>query len=152
MLPFSFAVTSHVFVVFFLSLSMCLGIFLTGLFINKLKFFKLFVPDVPLALYPLMLTIELASYCIKSLSLGIRLCANLISGHTLLHILFSIFEVLPSLLIGNYLVFQFLIFSIILGLCFSIILLEIGVAFLQAYVYILLLSMYLNDALHPDSH
>ena len=152
MLPFSFAPTSHVFGIFFLSLSLCLGIFLTGFFINGFKIFKLFVPAVPLILYPLMLLIELASYCIKSLSLGIRLCANLISGHTLMHILFSVIKLLPSLLVNNFIIVKLLVFISVILLCFSIVVLELGVAFLQAYVYVLLLLMYLNDALHPDQH
>jgi F-type H+-transporting ATPase subunit a len=59
-----------------------------GLALHALKFFTLFAPEgTPLALVPLLALIELISYIAKGLSLGIRLGANLISGHLLLLIL-----------------------------------------------------------------
>ena len=87
LLPFAFAVTSHLIWTLYFSLSLCLGIFLVGLINFKIKFLKLFVPEVPLLLYPMMIILELLSYIIRSFSLAIRLCANIIAGHTLVHIL-----------------------------------------------------------------
>lgn len=144
LLPYSFAVTSHFIWTVYFSVSMCMGIFLIGLIENKLKFLKLFLPKVPLALVPLMLLIEIASYIIRSFSLAIRLSANIMAGHTLAHIL------------GDAVVKLFLlkmdVVWVVLGILSAIMLLELGVACLQAYVFTLLLLMYLNDALNFEAH
>jgi len=144
MLPFAFAVTSHLAWTLYFSLSICLGIFLIGIFSHGIEFLKLFVPEVPLALYPLMITIEILSYIIRSFSLAIRLSANIIAGHTLVHILAEFVSVMSSmkkiLIVLPYL------------LLFAIFILELGVAFLQAYIFVTLTCMYLNDAIHFTVH
>jgi len=115
-----------------------------GILKHKINFFKLFVPEVPLLLYPMMILIELFSYVIRSFSLAIRLSANIMAGHTLVHILASAISILLNM--KKILV----IFPIILLL--AIFVLEFGVAFLQAYIFITLVSMYLNDSLHLGLH
>jgi F-type H+-transporting ATPase subunit a len=131
-----------------MSLSTCLGIFFLGLLNYKLNYFKIFLQDIPILLYPLMTIIELASYVIRAFSLAIRLSANIMAGHILVDI---IAEVVAFL---NYCFFDlsFLGFLLLMALFF----LEIGVACLQAYVFVLLITIYLNDAvnlnLHVESH
>jgi F-type H+-transporting ATPase subunit a len=144
LLPFSFAVTSHLFWTLYFSLSICLGIFLLGLFSHGVEFLKLFVPEVPLFLYPLMISIELFSYIIRSFSLAIRLSANLLAGHTLVHILGQFIVSLLSL--------KKFIFILPYMLLFAIFVLEFGVACLQAYIFVTLICMYLNDSIHLASH
>merc|ERR1711915_798999 len=59
-----------------------------GLSRHGLKFFSLFVPSgCPLALVPLLVLIEFISYLARNVSLGLRLAANILSGHMLLNIL-----------------------------------------------------------------
>jgi ATP synthase subunit 6 len=102
------------------------------------------VPEVPLFLYPIMIILELLSYIIRSFSLAIRLSANIIAGHTLVHILASSIAMLcnvRSLIV----VFPFL-------LLIAILILELGIAFLQAYIFIILFCLYLNDSLHIATH
>jgi ATP synthase subunit 6 len=148
LLPWSFAVTSHFIFSIYMSLSTCLGIFFLGLLNYKLNYFKIFLQDIPILLYPLMTIIELASYVIRAFSLAIRLSANIMAGHILVDI---IAEVVAFL---NYCFFDlsFLGFLLLMALFF----LEIGVACLQAYVFVLLITIYLNDAvnlnLHVESH
>lgn len=144
LLPFGFAVTSHLIWTLYFSLSICLGIFFVGIFNHGLKFLKLFVPEVPLALYPLMIGIEILSYIIRSFSLAIRLSANIIAGHTLVHILAQFVLVLCSM--------RKLIVLLPYMLLFSIFVLELGVACLQAYIFITLICMYLNDSVHLADH
>jgi F-type H+-transporting ATPase subunit a len=127
-----------------MSLSTCLGIFFLGLIKHKLDYFKLFLQDIPLLLYPLMTAIELASYIIRAFSLAIRLSANIMAGHILVDI---IGEVVTYL---NYYMIDVAIVVIILLI--SLFFLEIGVACLQAYVFCLLLSLYLNDAVNLPVH
>jgi F0F1-type ATP synthase membrane subunit a len=77
--------------------------------------------------------IEIASLGIRPLALGIRLIANITAGHLLLH-LFSLRSIgRLGLLIG--------------ALFFFIVLLELRVAVIQAYVFSLLLSLYINERL-----
>jgi len=87
LLPMGIALTSHIIVTLFLSSSLCLSIFIFGLMHKRLKFLKLFVPSCPLALLPMLILIELFSYSLRSFSLAIRLSANILAGHTLVHII-----------------------------------------------------------------
>ena len=144
LLPYGFAVTSHLIWTLYFSLSLCLGIFLVGIFKYQIKFLKLFVPEVPLFLYPMMIVLELLSYIIRSFSLAIRLTANIIAGHTLVHILASSIAMLCTV--------RSLIVVLPFLLLLAILILEIGIAFLQAYIFVILFCMYLNDSLHIMEH
>ena len=125
-IPFGIALTSHLIVTMWLSLSTCSAIFLLGLLYNNIKFLKIFIPKCPLALLPILILIEIFSYIIRAFSLSIRLTANILAGHTLVNII-SVF-IVNTLTIN--ILFSFLGF---LGI-FAILLLELGVACLQAYV------------------
>jgi F-type H+-transporting ATPase subunit a len=143
MLPFSFTITGHLSLTFFLAFGFNLGFFFLGFFKNGLKFLKLFVPSgTPVFLLPLIIVIEVVSYLIRTLSLSIRLFANMMAGHCLLYVISSfVFSFLNNLGIIS------LIFIIFVYL--AIFILEFAIAFLQSYVFTILLSIYLNDALHP---
>ncbi len=143
MLPFGFTITGHLSITFFLALSFNLGFFFLGLYKNGLSFFKLFVPSgTPKLLLPLIILIEIASYLIRTLSLSIRLFANMMAGHCLLFVISSfVFSFLNSLGTVS-LIFIILVY-------FFILVLEFSIAFLQAYVFTILLCIYLNDSLHP---
>ena len=84
MVPYSFASTSH----FILTFSLVLGATFLGFQKHGLEFFSLFVPaGCPLGLLPLLVLIEFISYLARNVSLGLRLAANILSGHMLLNIL-----------------------------------------------------------------
>ena len=98
----------------------------------------MFVPsNVPLALLPFLVIIELISHVAKIFSLAIRLFANMMSGHVLLHILTSFVLKLAKLNL------VFIIFPLIL--ITAIILLEYGISMLQAYVFATLLAIYFEE-------
>jgi ATP synthase subunit 6 len=142
--PFGFTPTGHIIITFTLALAFNFGFLVIGLQLNGLKFFKLFVPSgSPAWLLPLIIVIEVISYSIRTFSLSLRLFANMMAGHTLLHILasFALAFINANLAILGVLPFL---------LVFFIGILEFGIAFLQAYVFVVLLSIYLNDALHPS--
>jgi len=136
-IPFGIALTSHLIVIMWLSLSICSAIFILGLVYNNLKFLKIFIPKCPLALLPILILIELFSYIIRAFSLSIRLTANILAGHTLVNII-SVF-IVNTLTIN--ILFSFIGF---IGI-FAILLLELGVACLQAYVMTILICIYLKD-------
>lgn len=146
MVPYSFTVTSHIIFTFSLALSIFIGINIIGVKTHGFKFFSLFLPKgVPLAIMPLLITIEIVSYIIKVFTLSIRLFANMTSGHTLLKIIAGF--AWTMLQAGGLLAFFHLI---PLGLLLILIGLELGIAALQAYVFTLLTCIYLNDVL--DMH
>ena len=105
----------------------------------------LFVPKgAPAALLPLLVVIEVLSYSLRTLSLSIRLFANMMAGHTLMFILSSF--ILSFLSFGFLGFFPMLLVFVIL---FFVFVLEFGIAFLQAYVFVILLAIFLKDGISP---
>ena len=88
MVPYSFAPTSHFILTFSISFAVVIGATILGFQVHSLKFFSLLVPSgCPLGLLPLLVLIEFISYLARNVSLGLRLAANVLSGHMLLNIL-----------------------------------------------------------------
>ncbi len=143
MIPYSFASTSHFILTFSLSFTVVLGATLLGFKEHGLKFFSLFVPaGCPLGLLPLLVLIEFISYLARNVSLGLRLAANILSGHMLLNILSGFtYNIMNSGLIFFILGFLPLLFII----AFSG--LELGIAFIQSQVFVVLSCSYIKDAL-----
>jgi len=143
MVPYSFASTSHFVLTFGLSFTIVLGATILGFQKHGLEFFSLLVPaGCPLGLLPLLVLIEFISYLARNVSLGLRLAANILSGHMLLNILAGFtYNIMTSGLIFFFLGFIPLIFII----AFSG--LELGIAFIQAQVFVVLTSSYIKDAL-----
>lgn len=143
LIPYNFATTSHLVSTLSMSSTIWFGVTIMGLVLHALKFFSLFSPEgTPLALVPLLALIELISYIAKGLSLGIRLGANLISGHLLLLILagfgfLALSGSIEILIIGG---------PIAIGLITVISGLELAIAGIQSYVYSILTSSYIKDS------
>lgn len=144
MIPYSFTATSHMVVTFGLSLSLFIGITIVGFQVHGLHFFSFLLPKgAPLMLAPLLVVLELVSYCFRAVSLGVRLFANMMAGHTLVKILSGFAWTMLS--VGGLLAVAGVIpFAIV----FALTGLEIGVACLQAYVFTILTCIYLNDAIN----
>lgn len=143
LIPYSFTITSSFVVTFFLALSHFIGINIIGLFKHKWKITNLFLPSgVPLAIAPFLIIIELVSYIAKVFSLSIRLFANMMSGHALLKILigFSWSLLTAGSIYILVAIFPWIIVTIIMFL-------EALIAFLQAYVFTILVTIYINDVL-----
>ena len=88
MVPYSFTTTSHFLVTFTLSFAIFVAVTIIGFQIHGLHFFSfLLPPGAPLALAPFLVVIELVSYCFRGISLGVRLFANMMAGHTQVKIL-----------------------------------------------------------------
>lgn len=143
MTPYSFAPTSHFILTFSLSFTVVLGATILGLSKHGLKFFSLFVPSgCPLGLLPLLVLIEFISYLARNVSLGLRLAANILSGHMLLNILSGF----TYNIMNSGLIFFFLgLFPLAFIIAFSG--LELGIAFIQAQVFVVLSCSYIKDAL-----
>jgi F-type H+-transporting ATPase subunit a len=143
MVPYSFASTSHAVLTFSLSFTVVLGATILGFKEHGLKFFSLFVPaGCPLGLLPLLVIIEFISYLARNVSLGLRLAANILSGHMLLNILSGFtYNIMNSGFVYFFLAFLPLAFII----AFSG--LELAIAFIQAQVFVVLSCSYIKDAL-----
>jgi F-type H+-transporting ATPase subunit a len=143
MIPYSFASTSHFILTFALSFTIVLGATILGFQQHGLKFFSLLVPaGCPLGLLPLLVLIEFISYLARNISLGLRLAANILSGHMLLSILAGFtFDIMTSGVL--FFVLGLLPLSFIIA--FSG--LELGIAFIQAQVFVVLSSSYIKDGL-----
>jgi len=144
LMPFGFTVTAHLVVTFTLALSFNLGFIFLALQLHKYKIYKLFVPSgVPYVLLPLIVVIEIVSYSIRTFSLSLRLFANMMAGHTLIQILSGFVLTLGSI-VGFLSYFAVLPFILV----FAVTLLEVAIALIQAYVFTVLLCIYLNDSLN----
>jgi F-type H+-transporting ATPase subunit a len=145
MIPFSFTVTSHFLITLALSFSIFIGITIVGFQRHGLHFFSFLLPaGVPLALAPFLVLLELISYCFRALSLGIRLFANMMAGHSLVKILSGF--AWTMLFLNN--IFYFIGDLGPLFIILALTGLELGVAILQAYVFTILICIYLNDAIN----
>nr|QCS25159.1 ATP synthase subunit 6 [Arthonia quintaria] len=144
MVPYSFATTSHFIVTFSLSFTVVVGATVLGFATHFSKFFSLLVPSgCPLALLPLLVIIEFISYLARNVSLGLRLAANILSGHMLLNILSGFtYNIMNSGIL--YFVIALLPLSFIIA--FSG--LEVGIAFIQAQVFVVLSCSYIKDGLN----
>ena len=128
---------------FSLSFTVVIGATILGFQVHRLKFFSLLVPaGCPLGLLPLLVLIEFISYLSRAVSLGLRLGANILSGHMLLNILSGFTYNIMS---KGLLYFVLGLLPLLFILAFSG--LEIGIAFIQAQVFAVLSSSYIKDAL-----
>ncbi len=145
LVPFFFTVTSSIIVTFALSLLVIGTVTVYGFFRHGAHFLKLFVPSgVPVALIPLVSTIEVISFLSRPVSLSVRLFANMLAGHITLKVFAGFVVMLSSAgAVG--------VAGAVLPLAMTVALtaLEFLVAFLQAYVFTVLTCMYLADAVHP---
>jgi F-type H+-transporting ATPase subunit a len=148
MVPWSFTVTSQIAVTFTLAALVILTVIVVGFAKHGIGFLRLFVPHAPWYLLILLVPIEVISFLTRPISLSVRLFANMLAGHTMLAV-FGGFVVLLGSAGGVLSVLSIAPMFLIV----AIMLLELLVAFLQAYVFAILTCIYLNEALHlHDSH
>jgi F-type H+-transporting ATPase subunit a len=142
-IPYSFTVGTSIIVSIGLSFTIFIGVTILGLYKHQLHFFSFFIPSgTPLGLVPMLVLIEFISYIARAFSLGVRLFANLVAGHSLLKILSGLLLTMFSTSILMFVVtlIPFSIFIALIGL-------ELAVSLIQAYVFSLLTCSYLKDAI-----
>ena len=142
--PYAFTYTSHIAVTFGLAVLVFLTTTIIALVLHGRKFFGYFFPEgAPLWLAPIIIPVEIVSYLSRPISLSIRLFANMVAGHVMLKV-FATFVVL----IGSFGALGFLGALLPMAVNVALIGFEVLVAFLQAYVFAILTSIYLHDAVH----
>lgn len=144
LIPYSFTITSHLIVTFTLSLSVFIGVNVICIQRYKSHMLSLFIPaNTSFGLALLLVPIEFVSYIFKPISLGVRLFANLMAGHTLLKVIvgFSWSMLLLEDLLAIVHILPLFVLVLLVGL-------ELGVAIIQAYVFTILTCIYLNDGIN----
>jgi len=141
-IPYNYTITTSMIVSIGLSFTIFMGVTILALYLHKVHFFSFFIPSgTPLALVPLLVLIELISYVARAFSLGIRLFANVVAGHTLLKILATFLGQMfaSGLIMSIVTLIPFTIFIALIGL-------ELAVSVIQAYVFCILTCSYIKDA------
>jgi F-type H+-transporting ATPase subunit a len=144
LLPYAFTYTSHIAVTFGLAMIVFVLITVLAFVLHGRKFFGYFFPEgAPLWLAPIIIPVEVISYLSRPVSLAIRLFANMTAGHVLLKVFATFIVLLGGLgAVGPFIAILPLVTNI------AIVGFEILVALLQAYVFAILTSIYLHDAVH----
>ena len=141
--PFTF--TSHFTITGVLAIMSFAIVLIVGFFKHGLKFFKLFVPHgTPLGMIPLIFLIELISFLFRPFSLALRLFVAMTAGHILLKVLAGFVINSSNAGAGWGALIGIPSFVLMIGISA----LEVLVAGIQAYVFALLTSLYINDAEH----
>nr|QUJ18240.1 ATP synthase protein 6 [Chromis multilineata] len=138
LLPYTFTPTTQLSLNMAFAVPMWLATVLIGFRNQPNHTLAHFLPEgTPTPLIPVLIIIETISLFIRPLALGVRLTANLTAGHLLIQLIataaFVLLPLMPTVAILT---------SILLAL---LTLLEVAVAMIQAYVFVLLLSLYLHE-------
>nr|AIG23297.1 ATP synthase F0 subunit 6 [Neophascogale lorentzii] len=138
LLPYSFTPTTQLSMNISMAIPLWMGTVILG-FRNKPKAsLAHFLPQgTPTPLIPMLIVIETISLLIQPLALAVRLTANITAGHLLIHLISSAALALTSI--------NMMLSSITLIILFLLTILELAVAVIQAYVFTLLVSLYLHD-------
>lgn len=144
MIPYSYAITSQIVVTLWISWGVWLGSLIIGFRNYGINFMSMFMPaGAPIAISPFLILIELISYLARGVSLGVRLAANITSGHILLTIIATfIFQMIN--IGGIFIPLALVTFALL----FILTILEMAIGAIQAYVLGLLVTIYLNDSVH----
>nr|YP_010238628.1 ATP synthase F0 subunit 6 [Numenius madagascariensis]ASA68803.1 ATP synthase F0 subunit 6 [Numenius madagascariensis]BCD55757.1 ATP synthase subunit 6 [Numenius madagascariensis] len=138
LLPYTFTPTTQLSMNMALAFPLWLATLLTGLRNQPSASLGHLLPEgTPTPLIPALIMIETTSLLIRPLALGVRLTANLTAGHLLIQLISTATTALLPLIPAV----SILTTSILLLLT----LLEVAVAMIQAYVFVLLLSLYLQE-------
>nr|AGN71320.1 ATP synthase F0 subunit 6 [Leptophryne borbonica] len=138
LLPYTFTPTTQLSLNLGLAIPLWLATVTTGLRNQLTASLGHFLPEgTPTMLIPALIIIETISLFIRPLALGVRLTANLTAGHLLIQLIST---ATMTLLSTNPVVSSLTFITLLL-----LTVLEIAVAMIQAYVFILLLSLYLQE-------
>nr|YP_007624662.1 ATP synthase F0 subunit 6 [Tachycineta euchrysea]AEX37393.1 ATP synthase F0 subunit 6 [Tachycineta euchrysea] len=138
LLPYTFTPTTQLSMNLALAFPLWLATLLTGLRNQpSISLGHLLPEGTPTPLIPALILIETTSLLIRPLALGVRLTANLTAGHLLIQLIstatVALFSTMP------------MVSLLTLLILFLLTILEVAVAMIQAYVFVLLLSLYLQE-------
>jgi F-type H+-transporting ATPase subunit a len=136
-----FAATSTLSVTITLALMTWVFTHIEGIRENgAVKYFKSWIPDVPKALYPLIVPLEILGQFMRLISLSVRLYANMLAGHMLILVMIGL------IFLTSWYVFPL---SVIVGTGFYFFEVVIVVT-IQAYIFAALSAIYIGSAIEPE--
>lgn len=109
---------------------------------NKAYWKHIFMPPVPIALWPIMIPVEIIGIFTKPFALMIRLFANITAGHIIILSLISLIFIFKTVAMS--------VVAVPFALFISV--LELLVAALQAYIFTLLTALFIGQAVAEDHH
>ena len=143
LVPFSFTITSHFIITFILSFIVWFGKLVLGFKIHGLKLFGLLLPSgIPFVIVPFFVIVETISFIIPLVALGVRLFANIMSGHILLKVIVGFCW---TIIISGGVIFVFHFIPMLV--LYLLLFLETAVAFIQAYVFTILTCLITGDVI-----
>jgi F-type H+-transporting ATPase subunit a len=108
---------------------------------GPVKYFKSWIPDVPKALYPLIVPLEILGQFMRLISLSVRLYANMLAGHMLILTFIGLIFVLGNLAVAAFAIpfaTAFYLFEVII------------VVSIQAFIFAALSAIYIGSAIEPE--
>ena len=108
---------------------------------GPVKYFKSWIPDVPKALYPLIVPVEILGQFMRLISLSVRLYANMLAGHMLILTFIGLIFVLENLVVA--------VFAIPFATAFYLFEVIIVVS-IQAFIFAALSAIYIGSAIEPE--
>ncbi|MBQ7524646.1 MAG: F0F1 ATP synthase subunit A [Alphaproteobacteria bacterium] len=145
--PFAFSFTSQLVVTVGMAVVVFVSSIVIGLFAQGLGFFQRFCPSgVPGYLIPFFIVIELMSFLFRPLSLGIRLFANMVSGHIMIDVIAGFAASIAGVVAVSFLAVVPVAVDVLLNVF------KLVVCMLQAYVFTVLSCMYLSESLEAPAH
>jgi F-type H+-transporting ATPase subunit a len=148
MIPFGGSPTSNITVTAAMALVSFAAIHGSGIKkMGPFGYLHAMVPPVPRAVWPLVLFSELIGHVTKTLALAIRLFANMFAGHMVLFVILSLIVLFKAISGSTLVSLGTAVPSVALVVALS--LLELFVAFLQAYIFTFLTALFIGMAVHP---
>ncbi len=137
MFPFSFTITSHIITTFAIAAFLFVIVNIVGFSRHGLGYLRIFLPEgVPIYIAPMLIIVEFFAYMSRPVSLSIRLAANMTAGHIVLKVIAGFVS-----MSGMFFLFPFALLTLLTGF-------EIFIAALQAYIFAMLVAVYLSDAIN----
>ncbi len=143
--PIKETFTSHLVVTLALALTVFVYVNMIAFRTHGLGFFRMFLPPgVPLFIAPVLILVEVISYLFRPVTLGFRLFANIFAGHVMVK-LFADFCAMLVEAMGAAGVAASLLPLTVMVVLYGF---EIVIVCIQAYIFMLISTMYLRDAIH----
>ena len=108
---------------------------------GAVKYFKSWIPDVPKAMYPLIVPLEILGQFMRLISLSVRLYANMLAGHMLILTFLGLIFIIGNVVLAAIAVpaaAAFYLFEVVI------------VVSIQAYIFAALSAIYIGSAIEPE--
>lgn len=147
LIPGAFSFTSQLVITMSMAFLVWIASIIIGFSVQGQHFFKHFCPDgIPIYIAPFFVVVEIMSFCFRPISLGIRLFANMLSGHIMIEVMASF----AVSLAGKYIIDSAGTIPVLVNVFLNVF--KLVVCILQAYVFSVLSCIYLGESLEMSDN